>query len=182
MDYPRDWKTEFTAKNGKKVVFRPKQHDDTELLWEMFSTLSEETASNLLPPFARDRVEAWTRNIDYDQVLVIVALVEEETGQRIIGSASLKFSPQAALKHTAELGLTVHDNYQNLGIGTALLSHLVYIARTKKLTKIRLNVSTTNESAIHVYKTAGFAIEGKLCKESLVNGKYRDEYRMALFL
>jgi hypothetical protein len=30
-------------------------------------------------------------------------------------------------------------------------------------------------------KKAGFTIEGKLCKESYVNGAYRDEYSMALF-
>jgi len=164
MDYPNEWETEFTAKNGKKVVFRPEQSGDTEMLWEMFSTLSEESASNLLPPFTS------------------VAVIEEKNEQQIIGSASLKFNPQETLKHKAELGLTVHDDYQNMGIGTALLNHLIDIARTKKLHKVWLQVSTDNDRAINVYKKAGFTIEGKLCKESCINGKYRDEYRMVLFL
>ncbi|PVX24200.1 MAG: hypothetical protein CW691_08305 [Candidatus Bathyarchaeum sp.] len=182
MDYPSEWQTEFTDKNGKKVVFRPEQSSDLEMLWEMFSTLSKESASNLLPPFTRERVEGWTSNIDYNEVLTIVAVVDEENMQRIIGSASLKFNKPQALAHKAELAITVHDNYQNVGIGTALLEHLIGIARTKKLTKLHLDVSTTNERAIHVYKSAGFSIEAKLCNESIVNGKYRDEYRMALFL
>jgi len=80
------------------------------------------------------------------------------------------------------LGISVHDDYQNMGIGTALLNHLVGIARMKKLSKVWLHVNTDNDRAIYMYKKAGFAIEGKLCKESCVNGKYRDEYRMALFL
>jgi len=152
------------------------------MLWEMFSTLSEESASNLLPPFTRERVESWTRNINYNEVLAIVAVIEEKNEQRIIGSASLKFNPQETLKHKAELGLTVHDDYQNMGIGTALLNHLIDIARMKKLRKVWLHVSTHNDRAIYMYKKAGFTIEGKLCKESCINGKYRDEYRMALFL
>ena len=182
MDYPIEWETEFTAKNGKKVVFRPEQSGDTEMLWEMFSTLSEESASNLLPPFTRERVESWTRNINYNEVLAIVAVIEENNEQRIIGSASLKFNPQEALRHKAELGLTVHDDCQNMGIGTALLNHLIGVARMKKLSKVWLQVSTDNDRAINVYKKAGFEIEGKLSKESCIDGKYRDEYRMALFL
>ncbi len=182
MDYSSEWEIEFTARNGKKVVFRPEQPDDTEMLWEMFSTLSEESLSNLLPPFTRERVESWTNNINYNEVLAIVAVINENNGQHIIGSASLKFNPQESFRHKAELGLTVHDDYQNMGIGTALLTHLIDIARIKKLSKVWLLVSTANDRAINVYKKAGFEIEGKLCKESYVNGKYRDEYRMVLFL
>jgi len=182
VDYPSEWETVFTAKNGEKVVFRPEQSGDTEMLWEMFSTLSEESASNLTPPFTRERVESWTSNINYDEVLAIVVIIEEKSEQRIIGSASLKFNQQEALKHKAELGITVHDNYQNMGIGTALLKHLITIARMKNLKKIYLHVSTANDRAINLYKKAGFKVEGKLCKESYINGKYRDEYRMALLL
>jgi putative acetyltransferase len=182
MDYPSEWETEFTTKNGKKIVFRPEHSGDTEMLWKMFSTISEKSASNLLPPFTRERVEGWTSNINYNEVLAIVAFVEEKNEQRIIGSASLKFNSQEALKHKAELGLTVHDDYQNIGIGTALLKHVIDIARMKKLSKIFLLVSTDNERAIHMYKKAGFEIEGKLCKESYVNDKYRNEYRMAFFI
>jgi putative acetyltransferase len=182
MDYPSEWKTVFTAKNGEKVVFRPEKSGDTEMLWEMFSTLSEESISNLIPPFKRERVESWTSNIDYNQVLAIVALVEEKSGRRIIGSASLRFNQREALKHKAELGITVHDKYQNIGIGTALLNHLIDVARMRKLKKIYLQVSTTNDRAINIYKKAGFKTEGKLCKESYINGKYRNEYRMALLL
>ncbi|MHC3129749.1 MAG: GNAT family N-acetyltransferase [Candidatus Bathyarchaeota archaeon] len=152
------------------------------MLWKMFSTLSEESVSNLLPPFTRERVESWTNNINYDEVLAIVAVITDRDKQQIIGSASLKFNPQEALKHKAELGLTVHDDYQNMGIGTALLNHLIDIARMKKLNKVWLHVSTDNDRAIYMYKKAGFTIEGKLCKESCINGKYRNDYRMALFL
>ena len=182
MSYPDEWETEYTTKNGVKVVLRPELCGDLEMLWEMFSTLSEESVSNLLPPITRERVESWTENIDYYEVLPIVALVTDEGRQRIVGSGILRFNEQEALMHKAELGLSIHDDYQNMGIGTALLAHLIRIAKKKNLVKIYLHVRTANDRAIYVYTKAGFIIEGKLCKESCINGEYKDEYRMALFL
>ncbi len=182
MEYPNEWEMVFIAKNEKSVKFRPEQSGDTEMLWKMFSTLSKESVSNLLPPFTRERVESWTSNINSNEVLAIVAVIGEKGDQQIIGDASLKFNLQKALKHKAELGITVHDDYQNMGIGTALLNHLIKIARMKKLRKVWLQVSIHNDRAINMYKKAGFEIEGRLCKESYVDGKYRNEYRMALFL
>jgi hypothetical protein len=81
MKYPPEWKTEFTTKDGLKFVFRPEQFGDTEMLWEMFSTLSEESSSNLLPPFTRERIESWTSNINYNEVLAIVAVIEQKSKQ-----------------------------------------------------------------------------------------------------
>jgi len=55
MEYPAEWETEFIAKNGMKIRFRPELSSDTEMLWQMFSTLSEDSVSNLIPPFTRER-------------------------------------------------------------------------------------------------------------------------------
>jgi hypothetical protein len=115
MAYPAGWETMFTAKNGGSLRFRPERASDTEMLWSMFSTLSENSGSNLIPPFTRQRIESWTNNIDYTQVVAVVAVTEEAETQRIVGSASLKFHTDEVFKHKAELGLTVHDDYQNLG-------------------------------------------------------------------
>jgi L-phenylalanine/L-methionine N-acetyltransferase len=182
MAYPIEWETVFTSKNGKKVNFRPELSTDTEMLWQMFSTLSANTVSNLVPPFTRERIESWTSNIDYDEALAVVAVVEEKNVQRIVGTASLKFNQQEVFKHKAELGISVHDDYQNLGIGTALLNHMIAIAKMKELKKVWLIVNTKNDRAIYLYKKTGFEIEGTLRKETHLNGTYRDEYRMSLFL
>ena len=182
MEYPTEWETVFIAKNGMKIRFRPELSSDTEMLWEMFSTLSEDSVSNLIPPFTRERIEGWTNNINYNEVLAIVAVIGEESEQKIIGDASLKFNQYEHSKHKAELGVAVHDEYQNMGIGTALVKHLLNIARMKKLRKVWLQVSADNTIAIHIYKKAGFQIEGRFCKERYIKGKYRDEHRMAILL
>lgn len=179
MCYPASWEKAFTAKNGETIQFRPKQADDTEMLWAMFSTLSEATVSNLIPPFTRERVEGWTKNIDYDKVLAIVAVTADG---RIVANASLQFNPQEALRHKAEFAITVHDNYQNLGIGTALLKHLLGIAKEKDLKIVHLTVRADNKRAISLYKKIGFKTEGTFQKEMCLNGQFIDDYRMALFL
>lgn len=182
MNYRREGEAVFTLKSGERVNFRPVQSEDTEMLWRMFSTLSENSLSNLAPPFTRERIERWTSNIDYDKILTIVAVVEEKGEQRIVGSASLSFSQREISRHTAELAIAVHDDFQNMGIGTAMLKHQLGIARTKKLRKIWLLVNADNERAIRIYQKTGFEIEGRLRDERYYKGQYGDEYRMAIFL
>jgi RimJ/RimL family protein N-acetyltransferase len=45
--------------------------------------------------------------------------------------------------------------------------------------RMELVVMAPNESAIHVYKKAGFTIEGILRYAVIVDGKFIDEYTMA---
>lgn len=182
MSYPVEWETTFRAKNGKLLQFRPEKAGDTEMLWAMFSTLSEATVSNLIPPFTRQRIEGWTSNIDYNNIVTIVAVIDDKEEQRLVASASLKFQPEEVFNHKAELGIAVHDNYQNLGIGTALLNHILGIARKRGLKKVYLTVNAKNTKAIALYKKAGFEVEGTLRNEMFLKGEYLDLYRMALFL
>jgi len=180
--YPREWEKKVTLENDQIVFLRPELSTDTEMLWEMFSTLSEATLRNLVLPFTRERIERWTGNIDYDKNLPILALVKKEAKQRVIGAASLSFNPVEAFRHKAELGVTVHDDYQNMGLGTAMINHLLHIARKRELKKVFLLVNTDNAGAIHVYEKCGFQTEGKLIKEHCRNGQLGDDYRMAIFL
>lgn len=180
--YPKEWEKEIILKNGVRVLLRPELAIDTEMLWEMFSTLSKASLENLVLPFNRERIEGWTSNIDYDKVLPILALIKEGKRQRVVGSASLHFRSAAVLKHKAELGITVHDDYQNMGLGTAMINHLLGIAREKELKKVYLLVNTENARAIHLYEKCGFKTEARLRMEYYYNGRFRDEYRMAVFL
>ena len=182
MPYPKEWETRTVLKSGQHVSLRPEEPTDTEMLWEMFSTLSKASLDNLVEPFTRERVEGWTSNIDYDRALPILALVTERRRGRVVGSATLAFHLTEANRHKAELGITVHDDYQNLGLGTFLICHLLDIARKRGLKKVYLLVSTANSRAIHVYEKCGFKIEARLEKEHSVEGRLGDDYRMAIFL
>lgn len=181
-DYPSEWAKRLVLKSGIEVFLRPELPSDAEMLWEMFSTISEVSLQYLVHPFTRERIEEWTNNIDYDKNLPILALTQRGGEERVIGSASLSFHSLEAVRHKAEFGITVHDDYQSRGLGSYMIQHLLEIARKKGLKKIYLRVDTKNVRAIHVYEKCGFKIEAKLEKEDFVNGQFRDDYRMAIFL
>jgi RimJ/RimL family protein N-acetyltransferase len=182
LPHPEKREKKILLKNGQQVVLRPELPTDTGMLWKMFSTLSKASLDNLVEPFTRERIESWTDNVDYDKNLPILAIVEEEKKARIIGSSSLSFYSTEANRHKAELGITIHDDYQNLGLGTIMIKHLLSIARRKGLKKVFLLVTATNSRAIHVYEKCGFKVEAKLEKEHSREGKLEDDYRMARFL
>lgn len=182
MDYPEAWTKTVTLENGVDVFLRPELSSDTDMLWEMFSTLSKASVDNLIPPFTREKIESWTRDIDYNRHLPILAFVREGDSDRIIGSASLSFHPQDIYRHKADLGITVHDDYHDLGLGTAMIRHLLDIARRKGLQKVSLIGRTDNRRAIHVYEKCGFTIEAKREKARFQDGRFIDEYIMTVFL
>jgi RimJ/RimL family protein N-acetyltransferase len=182
LSYPKEWERNLTLRNGVEVFLRPKLSGDTEMVWEMFSSLSRESVNYLVPPFTRERIASWTSNINYEEKLTFFAFIQNGDGASIIGSATLSFYPQEIYHHKANLAMTVHDNYQNLGLGTAMLQHLLEIAKKKELKKVHLRVTSNNPRAIHVYEKCGFKIEARLEKERFQEGKYVDEYQMSTFL
>jgi RimJ/RimL family protein N-acetyltransferase len=180
--YPKEYEKTITFDDRTTVLFRPELAADTEMLWEMFSTLSEESLRFLVLPFPREQIEQWTSNINYEKALPILAVVQHRKKTRIVASASLEFSDADAYKHKAEFGITVHDDFQNRGMGIALTKYMLDIAKKKKLHKVFLKVMTKNKRATHVYEKCGFKIEAKLAKENFVDGKYYDDYIMSVFL
>jgi RimJ/RimL family protein N-acetyltransferase len=180
--YPKEYERAIILNDGEALLLRPELATDTEMLWGMFSTLSQESLRFLVNPFPRERIEQWTSKIDYQKTLPIVGVTQETQRQKIVAVASLEFFDVSAEKHKAEFGITVHDKFQNKGIGTTLTNHMIYIARNEGLRKITLKVLTPNKRAIHVYKKCGFKIEAKLRRESFVNKRYYDDYIMSLLL
>lgn len=181
-EYPKEYEKTVTFDDGTIVYFRPELATDTEMLWEMFSTLSKESLRFLVMPFPRERIERWTSNIDYDRALPILAVVQQGKKTRVVATASLGFFEADAYKHKAEFGITVHDDFQSKSLGTVLTEYMLSIAKKKRLRKVFLKVVAENKRAIHVYQKCGFKIEAKLKEDNFVDGKYYDDYIMSIFL
>lgn len=169
-----------TLKDGSTVLLRPELVSDLEPTWAMFSTLSNATLEFLPIPFTRERVEGWFKNIDYKKNLPILGF----DGDRVIASASLSFNEMSVFQHRAEFGITVHDDYQDKGLGTQLTRYMVDIARGLGLKKVDLMVVSHNDRAIKVYKKLGFVVEGhlKMNHYNKILDEYCDEYKMGLIL
>jgi RimJ/RimL family protein N-acetyltransferase len=183
QEYPKDYEKNIVLLDGTKVFLRPELPTDTDMLWAMYSTLSHESIGYLAGGFTEERIERWTTNINYDRTLTIVAVVEEKGTKRIVATASLNFfKDRPAFKHKAGFALTVHDDFQNKGLGTLLTKHMLDIAKKEGLRKVSLSVRSDNARAIHIYQKCGFEIEAKLKEEHFANGKYYDDYLMSTFL
>jgi len=149
-------------RDGTEVKLRPEIESDLEPTWEMFSSLSDESLQYLPQLFPRERVEGWFKDIDYTKALPILGFVETENGTKMVASAALVFSKEDIYKHKASFGITVHDDYQNNGLGKILTQYMLDIAAERGLKKVTLGVVAHNERAIHVYEKMGYIQEGRL--------------------
>ena len=112
-----------------------------------------------------------------------IYLVAEIEGQ-IVGHAFLKPLQVQTVSHVAELGLAVHQGWQEKGIGTALMKYLIeWAGKSGTIEKIELNVRASNKRAIALYKKIGFIEEGRLKNRVKIStNNYIDDILMALHI
>ena len=108
---------------------------------------------------------------------IFVAVAEDGT---VIGSAGLNVHPNPRMRHGAELGILVHTDYQNQGVGTALMKTVLNLADNwLMLVRVELEVFADNQRAIQLYEKLGFETEGRKRMSCVRNGQYADELLMA---
>ena len=65
------------------------------------------------------------------------------------------------IRHRADFGISIDRQYWNLGIGTALMNACIDCAREAGYEQIELSVVAENETAIAMYRKAGFVEYGR---------------------
>jgi len=87
--------------------------------------------------------------------------------------------------HTWYLGsFTIKNNMQGRGLGLQVLEHIKKHAIQDHKKRIELTVDINNDAAIHLYKKAGFEIEGqiKMSYRRGDTGEYYDEFLMGIVI
>jgi len=113
---------------------------------------------------------------------LFVAEVEEEGSKKVVGLVGMHVNNANRARHSAEIGIMVHRDFQGIGIGRALLNKVIDLADNwLMLVRLELAVYTDNEKAINLYKSLGFEIEGTKKYAAIRNGKYEDEYIMGRY-
>lgn len=79
-------------------------------------------------------------------------------------------------KHSARFGLGIEDEYQNLGLGSALLNYCMEEAKKLNVHSLELAVRTFNDPAIRLYEKCGFRRVGEMKEIAFIDGKFYDEY------
>ena len=108
------------------------------------------------------------------------AVVCENGEEILIGNALLRLCEKPKMRHTASLAIVVRTEFQNMGVGRALLTELLRIADCDlMLVRVALEVAEENARAIHLYESLGFAREGLLRCAYTESGRYKNIVAMA---
>jgi RimJ/RimL family protein N-acetyltransferase len=165
-------------KDGRTVQIRLFQPEDKDKLVAMYESLSNDAVRWGMPPYTRERLEEWW----FKNLQNITAMVAFH-GDKIVGHAQIFKSPHPRRKGTAELLIYIHQDFHNVGLGTAMLAKLMELSRKEGLHRIGLSVVADNKRAVHLYRKMGFKIEGVMKGAYFgEDGKYHDELVMGLLL
>lgn len=131
--------------------------------------------------FTKQQEANWIRALnESENSLLIVAVAHS----KIVGSLNLTGETRAKVRHNALLGIAIRREWQQVGLGTALMQTAIYWAKEKGILKnIWLHVHATNELAIALYRKMGFAdagIQRNFIRET--SGRFTDNKIMGLSL
>ena len=102
-----------------------------------------------------------------------------EIDGRVVGYAGLHVR-DGKRRHSAWLGIAVHDEFHGRGCGVALMKALLDLAdRWIGLVRVDLEADATNEKAIDMYRRFGFVEEGRQKKAYFAEGGWEDAVLMA---
>jgi len=163
------------AARALSIHIRRAREGDAEAIMAAFST-PRAMAGTLQLPYPS--AETWRKRIA-DQGPEDFMLVAEVKGM-VVGNLGLHPAGRARRRHAASLGMSVRDDMQSKGVGTALLRAAIDIAdHWLNYTRLELTVYTDNIAAVTLYRKFGFVIEGTLQDFAYRNGRYVDAYTMA---
>ncbi|MFM8999095.1 MAG: GNAT family N-acetyltransferase [Actinomycetota bacterium] len=146
--------TTVVLKDGSTVRIRPATPDDLRRVEDYFLALSDHSRE----------LRFWSRSVDIseqarhtvavdDRDHVTLLAVLGDDGERMIGGAQyvrIGSSPRA------EVGMSVADEFQGLGLGSILLGQLAHAAQDRDVEIFSAEVLPENHRMIGVFRESGF--------------------------
>jgi RimJ/RimL family protein N-acetyltransferase len=147
---------EVTLADGSRLLLRAISPDDRALLLEGFEQLSPESRyRRFMGPHNRlsKRELHYLTDVDHRTHEAIVAL-EAATGA---GVGVARYIADPADARRAEIAVTVIDEWQGRGVGTALLTALIGRARENGVERVTASLLATNQPMIELLHGIGEA-------------------------
>jgi len=164
-------------RDGRPVTLRFLNFEDKDSLFQCFSSMSDEALEWSMAPYTMDRIQRWIDSIQSRIPLVA------EFENKIVGYAGIYKFAQPRRKGIGDLAIYLHQDFHNVGLGTAMTEKLIELARREEMHKIELQVVADNTIAIHLYEKFSFKVEG-MSEDSFLgpDGEYHDMVHMGLVL
>lgn len=150
-------------KNGKEAWLRNCDMTDGRAVYELFNLAHAETDYLLSYPdensFDLEQESRFLEEKTNSQnEIEIIAIVDE----KIVGSAGIEsIGTKYKVRHRAEFGISVLQEYWGLGLGKALTKACIECARDAGYAQLELNVVADNERAVKLYQSFGFEEFGR---------------------
>jgi len=171
--YPEELAHCQVIADGTQVFFRPVKTTDEEAMRDFFYSLSPESVYHRffqpIKSMPHSRVMPLV-SIDYGKDMAIVATVQDVAGEKIIGVG--RYIRSSYEDKFAEVAFLVRDAWQNRGMGRALLTSLIDIARSRGIEGFVATVLHENKQMMGVFHASGYAV-----KTSFEDGLYSVSFR-----
>jgi RimJ/RimL family protein N-acetyltransferase len=158
--------------DGSSVMIRRMLEEDASALHTFFLNLPDESRL-VLKDNVTDRavIDRWARELDYDEVLPILAL----SGEHIVGDATLHRHKHGWSKHVGEFRVVVAPQFRKRGLGSILAREIVQNAVDFGLEKITCEIMEEQEALRKLLERAGFQREATLTRYIKdIRGKHHD--------
>jgi len=171
------------------VIIREARQEDADQLITHITAIADDPSSEILLwpgefQLTLEQERKWIdTNLKADHSTVLVAEVTDvdQAASKIVGVLSCAGGEHRGNHHTTTLGITVHKDWRNQGVGRALMERAIDWAKSTGVVKrIQLGVTSTNTAAIHLYEKLGFEKEGLRRRGMFKNGRYYDTWLMGM--
>lgn len=171
----------YLTKDGRKFNIRRPGENDAVSIINYSKLLFASTDQVLTTPeeyeITPEHEKIWINNINKSaSSLLLVA----DLNNQIAGMLFFIQNGKKKNAHTGEFGVSVHPEYQGMGIGRQLIIVLLdWAKKNNAIEKVYLSVFATNNNAIKLYRDLGFVEEGRHVKAvKQINGDYVDVLQM----
>ncbi|KAF5383457.1 hypothetical protein D9757_006179 [Collybiopsis confluens] len=162
----------------KRLILRELRQSDWPVILDMFNDyeFQENGGLDFTVPRGNEFIERWS---GWAKTCLLFTIIEEKESLRFVGFTALHMP--IAKNRDADFTIGVIRAQWGKGYGTEATEWVVeYGFRALNLHRISLWVTETNVRAISVYKTIGFAEEGRKMAGKWSDGRWLDQVMMGI--
>jgi putative acetyltransferase len=138
----------YAKSRVSEIEIRAAEESDAEAFHEIFAC-PKVIASTLQLPWRSIEKQRERLRDTPPGVHRLVAVVEG----RVVGNIGLHQNQNPRRHDVASFGMSVHDDYHNRGVGSALMAAMIHLADDwLGVRRIEMEVWTDNLAAIHLYE------------------------------
>ncbi len=157
--YPSDIETRHTFKDNLAVRFRAIKPSDEDQMRQLFYRFSDKAIYyryfSPIKTMPHEKMQEYV-NVDYRNVLSIVALVGDPGQQTIVAEA--RFARHQS-KPLVDVAFVVDEAYQGKGIATYLYLMLARLAKEKGAQGMTADVLASNQAMLKVFEKGPFPVQ-----------------------